>query len=319
MQYGYMLTRLVSYLNARSLMVLACGVTIGLVFPGLAELFRPLLGPAVFMFLLGTFLRTDPSSLQSAFGKMRTSVWLPVFIILGVPALLAGSLTMIGVEAFLVTAIVLTAACPPSTANAPMARAIGGDHSTALVIVLVCTFLSPLTIPLIASNWLNLDLSAAILGRNVAFYILGSCALATIAILFAKPVVDRSGDALDVVVTVALVVFAIGCMENVQGQIMDNPMRAAMVITIAYAINIVSLLIGALLSHGTFTQRMSYGFPCANRNVGLVWAALGTSVDQTITFYFALTQVPIFTLPAIMQFFVGRLSRTQRDAAARDA
>ena len=112
----------------------------------------------------------------------------------------------------------------------------------------------------------------------------------------------------DGIVTVALVVFAIGCMDNVQSQIIDNPMRAALMLAVAYTINIVSFMLGAFMSRGNICERTTYGFPLANRNVGLVWAALGSTIDPTITLYFALTQVPIFTMPAMLEFCSRRIN-----------
>ncbi len=286
-------------MKQHSLSVLAVGVLIGLLFPNLANFCRPMLGPAVFVFLFGTFLTCEPTKLRAAFASVRTSVIFPISIILLTPVLLALVLTNIELEASLIAAIVLTAACPPSAANAPMAVALGGDHATALVIILICTLLSPITIPIIAANWLDLQISAVILSRNVSFFVLGSGVLAITFIWFAKPIVNRANDGLNAMVTAALVVFAIGCMDGVQGQILNNPELALTMLTIAFAINITSIVAGVILGQGGKRNRLTYGLPFGNRNVGLVWAALGSSVDPMITFYFALSQVPIFTMPTI--------------------
>ncbi len=300
-----MLARGLTFTNKHSLLILAGGVFIGLLFPGIASLLRPMLGLSVFIFLLGTFLRTDVDRLKAALADQRTSLLLPALIIVAAPVLLAACLSLFPLDKTVFAAIVLTAACPPSTMNAPLARSLGGDHATALSIVLVSTLCCPFTIPMIAGFFMDLDLSSLALGRNVAFYVFGSGAIAILLLWTNRRAVENTKDGLDVLVTTALVVFAIGCMDGVQERLIAAPMSGAQIVAIIVAINVFFLIIGSLLGAGNANERLAYGLPFANRNVGLVWAAIGLGIDPVIAFYFALSQLPIFALPAILKIVLG--------------
>ena len=56
---------LIAALVRRGPTVLACGVGLGLLVPALADLARPLMPVTVFLFVLGTLLRVEPSAVRA--------------------------------------------------------------------------------------------------------------------------------------------------------------------------------------------------------------------------------------------------------------
>jgi BASS family bile acid:Na+ symporter len=53
-------------------------------------------------------------------------------------------------------------------------------------------------------------------------------------------------------------------------------------------------------------QWLTVGLILGNRNVGLVWSALGAAASPRIALYFAATQLPIYILPRLIETLIGR-------------
>lgn len=52
-----------------------------------------------------------------------------------------------------------------------------------------------------------------------------------------------------------------------------------------------------MLLQGDLAQRLTVGLILGNRNVGVVWSALGAAASPRRALYFAATQLPIYILP----------------------
>ncbi|MGN6831346.1 hypothetical protein [Paucibacter sp. M5-1] len=52
--------------------------------------------------------------------------------------------------------------------------------------------------------------------------------------------------------------------------------------------------------------RLALGLCGGNRNIGLVWAGLGLGIHPVIALYFACSQLPIYTLPRLLQAWLRR-------------
>ena len=293
------MVKLVSFLKTNSLTILAVSLLIGLFFPTVSTFFRPWLTGSVFIFLLGIFLRVDLNAIQSSLRQVKPTIIFPLTIMVFLPIITAWGLSYTTLETGLIAAIVLSLACPPSTGNAAIAREMKSDHSSALVIIFICTLIAPITVPLIAEHILSLSISTQTLARNIGALVGGAVILSAFILLKRRSWTIQYGAHLDVITVLALSVFALATMHNVRDQILANPKRAIILLCAIYAINLFSFFIGLFLANGTLKNRSAFGISTANRNVGLIWAALGLSIDPTIAFYFALSQFPIFTLPVI--------------------
>ena len=60
---------------------------------------------------------------------------------------------------------------------------------------------------------------------------------------------------------------------------------------------------------GTLPERLTVGLILGNRNVGLVWSALGAAASPRMALYFAATQFPIYILPRLIETLIGRDTR----------
>jgi BASS family bile acid:Na+ symporter len=50
------------------------------------------------------------------------------------------------------------------------------------------------------------------------------------------------------------------------------------------------------------------GFVCANRNVGVILAVLPAGADPDILLYFAVWQLPMYTMPAVLTPLYRRIA-----------
>jgi BASS family bile acid:Na+ symporter len=68
-------------------------------------------------------------------------------------------------------------------------------------------------------------------------------------------------------------------------------------------------LLTGLFMPGPRHLRLTLALTGGNRNVGLIWSALGAALSPTMALYFACTQLPIYTLPRLLQALLVRLNR----------
>jgi BASS family bile acid:Na+ symporter len=81
---------------------------------------------------------------------------------------------------------------------------------------------------------------------------------------------------------------------------------ATLCLGLAFACNIALQAAGAVLLPGNLSQRLTVGLILGNRNVGLVWSALGAAASPRMALYFAATQFPIYLLPRLIETLIGR-------------
>jgi BASS family bile acid:Na+ symporter len=285
--------------------LLAIGVLTGLLVPPLSAWLRPLLPLTVFIFVTGTFLRTDIAILSRSLRTPRTSLALPIVATIGLPLLTALLLGYARVPDAVVLGIVLALASPPSSGNAALARMFGYAGETPMTIILVATIAVPLTMPLV-----GLTVGAALdpleLMRGLAFLLAAAGVASACLRIFAPRIVVRHSSIIDQIVLISLFVFAIGTMDGLLAFAIENLTNTAMLLAAAFATNISCQVLGAALASPG--ERLAVALALGNRNVGLPWAVLGSSLAPATTLFFALCQLPIFILPWIIQIFVQRRS-----------
>ena len=283
--------------------VLAIGVLLGLLVPPLSALLRPLLPLTVFVFVAGTFLRTDMAILSRSFRIPRTALLLPLIATIVLPLAAGLGLAALGLANAVVLGIVLALASPPSSGNAALARMFGYSGETPLTVILVTTILAPLTMPLIGTS-VGAALDSFELMSGLAILLIAAGLVAT-GLRFCSPrLVDRRSAAIDQIVLLSLAVFAIATMDGVLAFSIENPSQTIALLSAAFATNIACQLLGALLAAPG--ERLAVALTFGNRNVGLPWAVLGTSLAPTTTLFFALCQLPIFILPWFIQWFIRK-------------
>lgn len=298
------MTAVFIFLTRHGPSVLAGGVLLGLAWPGLAVLARPLMPATVFIFVLGTLLRVDTAELRAALARPRISVLLPIFVMLACPLLVGMLAKMAGMDPAVRLALVLAVAAPPSSGTAAVARMLGLDPAVPLVATFVSMAAAPFTVPLLAdmaSDGGPVTIGPLDLAWRLALLVGSAEGVALLLRRRAARMLAAHGLALDGLIVVALLVFALATMSGVRAMIEVAPGRALAFVLLAYGCNIGLQLLAAAVFPGDASARAAIGLTAGNRNVGLVWAALGTAATPTMTLLFAAAQLPIYTLPRLLQ------------------
>ncbi|MCS4249426.1 hypothetical protein [Pseudomonas sp. BIGb0164] len=249
---------------------------------------------------------------MTAVKKPKISLFFPVFMIVACPYI-AGTLSLLlGVSPSLSLAIALAIAAPPASGNAAVARMLGLSPSLSLVTTIASMLLAPFTAPLILkifdpTSSITLDPYGLAL-RLIT--LLASCIAITVVLRrIAKEKIIKNRIAIDGIVICALLIFACGTMSDMQALIINEPQVVLSTIFLAYAINTTLQIAGFIAFPGNLNDRLTMALTCGNRNIGLLWAVLGTSITPSIALFFACSQLPIYTMPKIIHFVFSRIKR----------
>lgn len=289
--------------------LLAVGVLLGLAFPLLAAAAHPIMPATIFVIVLGTLLRVDTGAVIAALRRPTLSIVLPAVVMLICPVLAGAAAHLAGLDAELSLALALAVSAPPSSGTAAVARMLGLDGAVPLVVTFLSMAFAPLTVPLLA-GWLGgLEVSPFELALRLAVLIGGAEGVALILRRRAAPLLAAHGKIVDSVIVAALLVFALATMSGIRAQASADPGDALICLALAFGCNIALQMGGALLLPGSLRERLTVGLILGNRNVGLVWSALGAAASPRMALYFAATQLPIYTLPRLIEALFIRPSK----------
>ncbi|MGX1324669.1 BASS family bile acid:Na+ symporter [Bradyrhizobium sp. USDA 377] len=289
--------------------LLALGVLLGLAFPALADLARPLMPTTIFLIVLGTLLRIDSQAVIAALRRPSLSVLLPAIVMVVCPLLVDVAGRVLNLDPEIALAIVLAVSAPPSSGTAAVARMLGLDGAVPLVVTVLSMVLAPITVPLLASWFGGLEISALELALRLALLIGSAEGVAFLVRRHAAPMLAVHGAAVDGTIIAALLVFAVATMAGIRAQIVADVQAATLCLGLALACNIALQAAGVVLLPGNLGQRLTVGLILGNRNVGLVWSALGAAASPRMALYFAATQFPIYLLPRLIETLIGRDTR----------
>lgn len=289
--------------------LLAFGVLLGLVCPALADLVRPLMPATIFLIVLGTLLRIDGEAVVAVLRRPSLSVLLPAVVMVISPLAIGAAGHSLGLAPELALAIVLAVSAPPSNGTAAVARMLGLDGSVPLVVTVLSMLLAPVTVPLLVGWFGGLEISSFELALRLALLIGSAEGVAFLLRRHAAPVLVAHGGVVDGIIVAALLVFAMATMAGIRAQIAVDLQAATLCLVLAFACNIALQVAGAALLPGTYAQRLTVGLILGNRNVGLVWSALGAAASPRMALYFAATQFPIYLLPRLIEALISRHTR----------
>lgn len=307
--------RFLAFAGRHATSFMAAGVLVGLVIPPLASLARPLLVPTLLIPLALALVRLDWSA-AAAWRRRPGIVALLLVWILGASPVLVwlvtGSMTRAGFPVPLAQALVLMAASSPIVSNVALALLLGLDAALSVVIVLAGTALVPLTLPIAAQALVGMSLElplAAFMGR-LALLVGSAFAAAWLVRRFVPaPALAARHELLDGLTVINLLLFGLAIMDGVTAYALERPGYVALAIVAAYASNLLLQLAAGLAFRGLGTTRaLTVALLAGNCNMGLVLVALDGRASFDVTVFFALAQIPMYTLPALLKLVYARLT-----------
>jgi len=306
-----------AWLGRQGTRALAVSIFIGLAVPSLAAYVKPHLAETVFVLLLFSYLRTDPSAFGRVVKAPRLAILAAVWIMVAVPLLFGTVYAVTGLresQPALYTIMILQLAIAPITSSAAFAALMGLDVALSLFALIICNALSPVTTVAFSYLFLGTSLISPLeLGGKLLFFFAASGAVAWgIRRLAGQRWIEQQKEAIDGLNVIGVFVFAIAAMDGVPRHVMADPLFAlgllALIITLTLALIGMSALVFA---RAGLDQGLVIGLLAGFRNLGVVMAALGTSLPELAWFYFALAQFPIYLFPALLKPLARRFQQNR--------
>lgn len=307
-----MIGRRLARLGALGPTALPFGLLLGLVAPPLAELARPLFAPSIVAMLVLSIMRVDLADLAARLRQPGRLMLVLFWLQLATPVATAWCLATLALPADLAAAMVLYAASPPLLASVAYAAMLRLDVSLALLGMVSATLLYPVLLPslVLALLGLELDVGSGALMLRLALLIGGTFAVAMLLRRFlgAKRI-GRQRAVFDGLIVLVMIVFAVSVMGGIAERLLADPLRLLGLVVAAFGLNLA--LQGVGLATAAFLPRRSavtVAMMTGQRNMGILMAALGLTVDPDVFLYFVLAQIPIYTLPALLRPFYARIA-----------
>jgi BASS family bile acid:Na+ symporter len=304
-----------AWLGRQGTRALAASVVIGLAVPQLAAYVKPYLGETVFVLLLFSYLRTDPSAFARYLKAPGLTIVAALWVMVAVPLLFGTTYVLLGLRESspdLYTIMILQSAIAPITSSAAFAALMGLDVAFALAALIVANALAPVTTVAFSYLFLGTSLFSPIdLGIKLFFFFAGAGGVAFVIRRIAGQVwIERQKDAIDGLNVIAVFVFAIAAMESVPRHVSADPLFALELLILIMVLSVALIGLSVLVFWRTGHDRgLVIGLLAAFRNLGVIMAALGTTLPDFAWFYFAMVQFPIFLLPAALQPLARRINR----------
>ncbi len=301
------LTAALAWLGRQGTRALAASIFLGLAVPPLAAYVKPHLGETVFVLLLFSYLRTDPAAFSRYLKAPGLTIVATLWVMVAVPLLFGTVYALSGIrEAMpaLYTIMILQIAITPITSSAAFAALMGLDVAFSLATLIVSNAMSPLTTVAFSYLFLGSSLFSPVeLGLKLFFFFAASGAIAyAIRRVAGQAWIERQKEHIDGLNVIAVFIFAIAAMDGVPRQVMADPLFALELLVLIIVLSCALIALSALVFwRSGFDRGLVIGLLAAFRNIGLVMAALGSSLPDIAWFYFAMVQFPIYLLPAVLK------------------
>jgi BASS family bile acid:Na+ symporter len=303
-----------AWLGRQGTRALAASIFLGLAVPPLASYVKPYLGETVFVLLLFSYLRTDPAAFRRYVRAPAIVIAAALWVMVALPLIFGTIYALSGVRDYmpaLYTILILQIAIAPITSSAAFAALMGLDVALSLTTLIAASAISPVTTVAFSYLFLGTSLFSPIeLGLKLFFFFASSGAVAyAIRRLAGQEWIERQKEPIDGLNVIAVFIFAVAALDGVPRHFMEAPLFsfALLGLVVAVTVLLVAVTVLAFLRAG-IRSGLVIGFAAAFRNLGLVMAAIGTTLPDVAWFYFALSQFPIYLMPALVTPLARRLA-----------
>jgi BASS family bile acid:Na+ symporter len=304
--------RALAWLAGQGGLAFPVSLALGLVFPSLAGLIRPWLSLVVLVLTFLVLVRIELGAVAQELRRPGPLLAVIAATLLAAPPIAWGVARVLGLDAGLAAALVVTA-CAPSITSAPaFARIMGLDAAFALAGSVAGMIATPITAPPLALTLAGLDLALTIpaMALRLGMFV-GLPLLAAIAARRAAPAwLAARTQATDGLTVASLCLFATGVMDGVTALAVALPWRAAEMLGAAFALNALLFGLGTLLFAAAGMQRrLTAGLLVGNRQMALMLAVLPEGAPRDVTLFLAVAQLPLYLNPFLLRPLLRRWLR----------
>lgn len=291
------------------LALLAGSIFLGVAFPSLAALCKPLLLPLVFLLFVFAILQVSFSDAAVAVFKGPT-VWIILFWQLVALPLAATMILgfLVGPELYAFGVVALCSCA--ITATTALSRMLGLNDAMALVVGLIGSLMMPVPLYIFMRYGLELDTVIDPLSyfyRVIFFILIPFVLVYTLRRVISADLDLKIRQNVPAAVVVLLVLFGLAVMDGVQALLISNPWQVASYVFFSFALSIVVQLVTRFaLGFLGDTDASTAALLCAYRNVGVIAAITGDSLGANFLIFLGLWQLPMYTLPALLKRFYRR-------------
>ncbi|NVK35418.1 MAG: sodium:proton symporter [Rhodobacteraceae bacterium] len=306
-------SRTLAWVGERGTYALSISLLLGMLLPGLSAYLRPFLEESVFSLLVMAFIRVRPQSLWHQIKSPKLILlatgWQMLFVPLAVAALINFVLAPHMDPDIRLILVIITVG--PSLMSVPAFMFIMRLDGVMILLTLICSMLiAPLTTPITAELVLGAKVSfnAIDLAQNLSLMLGGAFLVASILRkLLGDAFIAGKRAQLDAMNVLLLFFFAIIAMDGVADSLSDRPLFTLSIaaLTMCASFFQMGLTFLAFLPAGK-QKAFIVAYASGNRNMGLMVAALGSTLPEVTWLWFALGQIPIYTFPMIFRPVVRR-------------
>jgi len=293
--------------------LLASCVFLGLLWPELASLARPLLMPSIFVLLVCTLLTLDVGDVRRALtteGRLLALVCL--WQLLAAPLITALALSWLRVSPQLQVMLIVSACAGPIFSAPAFARLLHLDAPLMTAIVLTTTLCMPLALmlwsALLLASTVALDFGVYV-ERLLVFIALPLVLATLLKWMLGAARVAASRDRVSLLVILCLTLFALAVMDGVSARLVQDPALITGFLVAAVFYNLASQ--GLTTAVFVFTGRvraLTAGLAAGYRNLALVLAMTGAMVGADFSIYVGVAQIPMYVLPLLLTPVYRRLT-----------
>jgi len=302
------LAALLDWLGRQGTRAVAVSVFLGLAVPPLAALLKPFITEAIVALMVLAFLRVEPAELRGHLTRPGPILMATLWTMVAAPALFAAVFVAFGLHEQapgLMTALVLQAVAPPLMSAPAFAALLGLGAAAALLTLIACMALAPLTSPLFVDALLGgtLTMAPLALGLRLFLIVAGSALAAALLRRLAGPdFIATQKVRIDGLNVVLLFVFAVALMDGLTDRLLAEPLLVLGLTALSFALSLGMVALTALV----FVRRgragaLAVGLLAGFRNMGLMLAATGGAVPELTWLYFAVAQFPIYLSPQLLK------------------
>jgi len=302
------------YIANRGTQALTLMVFIGIFIPSIGGLLKPFITESIFLLLCISFLRIDVNSFKSHIKNPKVIILTTIWSAIIIPLLLALTCMAFNLQDLipdLFLALILQAVASPMMATPALAALMGLDSTLVLITMITSTTLIPFTVPIFAYFFIEtaISVSPLLLGVKLFVILVGSSLIGlSLQKIIGKEKILQNKENIDGINLLVLFVFVTGIMSGLSEYFFESPIFSLVLLLLAFVVFFTLFFLTILLFNKTGKiSAYSLGFMVAQRNMGLMIAALGEALPSLTLVYFAISQFPIYLSPQILHPFIQKV------------
>ncbi len=302
------------YIANRGTQALTLMVFIGIFIPSIGGLLKPFITESIFLLLCISFLRIDVNSFKSHIKNPKVIILTTIWSAIIIPLLLALTCMAFNLQDLipdLFLALMLQAVASPMMATPALAALMGLDSTLVLITMITSTTLIPFTVPIFAYFFIEtaISISPLLLGVKLFVILVGSSLIGlSLQKIIGKEKILQNKENIDGINLLVLFVFVTGIMSGLSEYFFESPIFSLVLLLLAFVVFFTLFFLTILLFNKTGKiSAYSLGFMVAQRNMGLMIAALGEALPSLTLVYFAISQFPIYLSPQILHPFIQKV------------